>query len=251
MQYSPDNQLRLYRDLAWTWPIISPPDHYVEESEYFSRVIKENARIEVKSLLHLGCGGGHNDHTLRKHFELTGVDISKDMLALAKKLNPEATYILGDMRTVNLGRTFDAVVCLDAIMYMLTPDDLRSVFLTAWNHLEPGGVLLVVPDLFKESFPQNRTVPFTNSVGDVEITFVENYYDPDPSDDTYESTFIFLIRRGKKLEIEVDRHICGIFTSDTWRRLLGEVGFEVRRTEFKAMDGETYPVFVGIRPLNP
>jgi SAM-dependent methyltransferase len=239
----------MYRDLAWAFPIITPLEHYVEESEYFANVIRENARIEVNTLLHLGCGGGHNDHFLQRHFELTGVDISEEMLALAKKLNPEATYLLGDMRSIQLGRIFDALACLDAIPYMLTTDDLRSVFLTAWNHLEPGGVLLVVPDLFKESFQQNKTVPFTNSVGDVEITFVENYYDPDPSDDTYESTFIFLIRRGKKLEVEVDRHICGIFTSDTWHRLLGEVGFEVRRTEFKAMDGETYPVFVGVRPL--
>jgi len=243
----------MYRDLSWTWPIISPPDHYVEESEYFSRVIKENARIEVKTLLHLGCGGGHNDHTLQRHFELIGVDLSEDMLGLARKLNPEATYLIGDMRSVWLGRTFDAVACLDAITYILTADDLRSTFATAWNHLKPGGVLLVVPDLFKESFQkfqQNKTVPFTNSVGGVEITFVENYYDPDPSDDTYESTFIFLIRRDRKLEIEIDRHICGVFTSDTWHRLLREVGFEVRRTEFKALDGETYPVFVGIKPLD-
>jgi len=239
----------MYRDLSWTWPIITPLDHYVEESEYFANVIRDNARIEVKTLLHLGCGGGHNDHFLQRHFELTGVDLSEAMLSLARKLNPKATYLIGDMRSVQLGRTFDAVACLDAIAHILTADDLRSTFITAWNHLEPGGVLLVVPDLFKESFPQNKTVPFTNSVGGVEITFIENYYDPDPSDDTYESTFIFLIRRGKKLEIEIDRHLCGILTSDTWHRLLREVGFEVRRTEFKAPDGETYPVFVGIKPL--
>ena len=36
----------------------------------------------------------------------------------------------------------------------------------------------------------------------MEITFIENNYDPNPEDDTYETTFIFLIREKGKLRIE-------------------------------------------------
>jgi SAM-dependent methyltransferase len=90
------DERRLYSDLAWTWPIISPVEDYIEETELFGKLIKEHSTIEVKTLLHLGCGGGHNDYTFKKHFKVTSVDISEDMLALAKKLNPEVNYQYGD-----------------------------------------------------------------------------------------------------------------------------------------------------------
>ncbi len=82
----------MYGDLAWLWPIISPPEDYAEETELFSRVIREHSRIEVKTLLHIGCGAGHNDHVFKKHFEVTGIDNSEEMLKLARELNPEVTY---------------------------------------------------------------------------------------------------------------------------------------------------------------
>lgn len=134
------DQRRLYSDLAWTWPIISPPEHYIEEAEDFRRTIMAHARIPAATLLDLGCGGGHNDWTLKKHFQVTGVDISPEMLELAARLNPEAEYLQGDMRTVRLGRLFDAVVIADSIDYMLTEVDLRAAFVTAYEHLKPGGV---------------------------------------------------------------------------------------------------------------
>ncbi|MEW6041498.1 MAG: class I SAM-dependent methyltransferase, partial [Elusimicrobiota bacterium] len=114
-----NNEKRLYHDLAWTWPIISPLEHYIEETEFFSNVIREHSKIPGKTMLHLGCGGGHNDYTLKKYFQVTGVDVSPEILELAKKLNPEVNYICEDMRTVQLGYSFDAVVAIDSIAYIL------------------------------------------------------------------------------------------------------------------------------------
>jgi SAM-dependent methyltransferase len=255
MADSSDNQLRLYGDLAWVWPIISPPDHYTGETEHFCKLIKRYAQIEVKTALHLGCGGGHNDHFLREHFEVTGVDISEAMLDLARKLNPEITYSIGDMRSVRLGRTFDAVTLLDSVCYMLTAEDLAAAFTTAYEHLNPGGVLLTAPDFTTERFPQNMSSCRTFHQGDVEIVFLENYYDPDPADSTYEATFVYLIRRAGNLQVETDRHLFGLFTSRTWRRLLKKTGFDVRQSQFKATGSvpSTYTLFIGIKPalINP
>lgn len=238
------DQRRLYGDLSWTWPIISPPEDYIQEAEEFVRAIREHSRIEVKTLLDLGCGGGHNDNTLKKHFEVTGVDVSEAMLALARRLNPEVTYFLGDMRTVRLGKTFDAVIIADSIDYMLTVEDLRAAFVTAFVHLKPGGVFCTYAEVTAENFQQNRTHCSTRAQGDVEIVFVENCYDPDPTDTTYENTFVYLIRRGGQLEIETDRHLGGIFELETWPALLREVGFEVQQMEF---DEEGIPMFVCIK----
>lgn len=110
----------------------------------------------MKSLLDLGCGGGHSDYTLKKHFEVTGVDVSEAMLALAKRLNPEVTYSLGDMRTVQLGKTFDAVTIFDSINYMLAVEDLGAAFVTAFKHLKPGGGFLTLVEETPERSQQNR-----------------------------------------------------------------------------------------------
>ena len=106
---------RLYDDLAWLWPILSDPAHYREEAASYRDAIRGHATISTRTLLDLGCGGGHNDLHLKLDFQVTGVDLSAGMLEHARQLNPEATYIHGDVRTVRLGRAFDAVIIADAI----------------------------------------------------------------------------------------------------------------------------------------
>ncbi|NIM04587.1 MAG: methyltransferase domain-containing protein, partial [Armatimonadetes bacterium] len=100
------DERRLYGDLAWIWPIISSSDEYVQESEQFCELVRRHSHLQPKTLLNLGCGGGRNDFTLKKHFQVTGVDISEDMLETAKRVNPEVTYLVGDMRSLQLGKTF-------------------------------------------------------------------------------------------------------------------------------------------------
>lgn len=240
----PNDQRRLYGDLAWTWPIISPPEDYVAEAEAFIKAVRDHARIETKTLLDLGCGGGHNDFTLKKHFEITGVDVSEQMLALARKLNPEGTYLVGDMRTVRLGGEFDAVMCADSIDYMLTEDDLRSAFVTAFIHLKPGGVFFTYGEITRENFEQNKVRFSTRARDDVEVTFIENYFDPDDSDTTHEGVFIYLIRRAGQLQIEIDRHLFGFFPLETWHRLLTDAGFEVH-----SVDCGRAQTFACVKPL--
>lgn len=239
-----NDQRRLYADLAWTWPIISPPEEYVDEAEVFERHIHQRSP-RARTLLHLGCGGGHIDYTLKKHFDITGVDISDDMLSLARRLNPDVEYLLGDMRSVRLDRVFDAVVIADSIAYMLTESELRAAFETAFVHLRAGGVFLTYAEATREHFKQNQTECSVYARGDVEIAFVENYYDPDPADTVFDATYVYLIRRGGRLNVETDHHIVGLFPLATWQRLLKEVGFEVEQVEFE----EGIPLFVGLKLL--
>ncbi len=242
--------MRLYKDLSWTWPIISPPKDYIEEVEFFVVKIKEYAKINTKSLLNLGCGGGHMDWTLKKQFDMTSIDISPDMLALARKLNPEVNYIEEDMRTVRLDRKFDTVIIHDSILYMQTLDELKAAFLTAYEHLKDNGLMITYCEEWPEHFVQNKVRTQTEIKDNVEIIFIENYYDPYPNDTTYEGTFIYLIRCDGKLEVQKDFHTMGIFPLDDWRRKIKEVGFSLIETKFTHSDftdDESYPMFVGIK----
>ena len=61
------------------------------------------------------------------------------MLEVSKALNPQCEHILGDMRTLRMDRSFDAVFIHDAIMHMTTREDLRAAMETAFVHCRPGG----------------------------------------------------------------------------------------------------------------
>jgi len=240
---------RLYKDLAWTWPIISPPEHYIKESEEIKRAILKYSKIPVKTLLNLGCGGGHVDWVLKKYFRITSIDISKNMLKLAKKLNPEVIYLQGDMRKVKLNTKFDAVLIHDSINYMLTKKDLKAAFKIGYNHLKSGGVLITFVEEHGR-LKQNKIQYSNRKKGTIEITFIEHYYDPNPKDTTFEGTFIFLIRKNKKLEIHTDRHLGGIFPLNTWFRLLRKVGFKVRKVKDRDAvtdEGNAIPTLVCLK----
>ena len=242
---------RLYHDLAWIWPIVSPPEEYVEETEFFRRVIKEKTEINVQTLLHLGCGGGRNDFTFQKHFAVTGVDISEEMLALAKELNPASEYIHGDMRSVRLGKTFDCIAALDSVNYMITEEELSQLFRTAHEHLNPGGIFLTVVEESCERFKQNRTISSTHSRGNTQITFIENGFDPNPDDNHFEMTFIYLVRDKDGLKIYTDSHIWGLFKMDTWHRLLKKTGFDIQELKFEHstfLEDEFLPMLVCTKP---
>ncbi len=197
------------------------------EARQFRDFLRKAASIHVREVLHLGCGGGHVDSQLKRYLRIVGVDISPTMLRLARRLNPEVSYLRGDMRSVRIGRTFDGALISDAVAYMSTPRDLARAFATAFRHLKPGGAFVTYAEHTPDRFEQNWTKPIQGRRGRDEVVFVENRYDPDPRDTTFESTFVFIIRRRGRLTVETDRHELGLFPVATWRKALREEGFQV------------------------
>ena len=122
---------RFYGDLAGWWPLISPPGEYAEEAAYIATILG-SASIPVGDVLELGSGGGHNAVHLKATFSMTLVDLSEGMLEVSRRLNPDCAHHLGDLRTVRLGRSFDAVLVHDAVDYMVTEADLGQAVETAF-----------------------------------------------------------------------------------------------------------------------
>ncbi|HOX87697.1 MAG TPA: class I SAM-dependent methyltransferase [bacterium] len=250
----PNQTCRLYSDLAWLWPMWGDPaDQYARYCEHVVQLIERYSRRPVKTLLDLTCGGGKNIFNLKSRYQVTGLDLSPDMLKIAKQLNPTCDFIQGDIRTFSLGKTFDAVLMDDGISYMTTRADLSAALQNAFNHLNPGGVLILTLDATKESFQQNQTTA-TPASGPakpehVDVVFVENNYDPDPEDECCEATMLFLIREHGVLRIEQDRHLLGLFPLKVWLQILNEVGFTLNCDPYSE-DGTEYTTFSCFKSLN-
>ena len=148
------------------------------------------------------------------------------MLAVSRDLNPECEHFEGDMRTVRLGRTFDAVFVHDAVVYMTTEADLRKVIETVFVHLRPGGAAVLAPDYVAETFAESSDEGGEDGVGDgASMRWIEWVFDPDPSDTTYEAHYCGMIREGGKVRPFHDVHLEGLFPRATWHELLRSAGF--------------------------
>lgn len=123
---------------------------YSGEASYISGLIKRHSP-GARKVLDLGCGTGRHDLLLWKMgYDVYGVDRSEEMLAVANgqlaSLDPQPStlnFSLGDIRTVRLDHTFDAVISLfHVISYQITNADIAAAFATAMAHLNPGGLFI-------------------------------------------------------------------------------------------------------------
>ncbi len=103
-----------------------------------------SAGVEARSVLDLGCGTGNSSAPfVARGLSLTGIDLSSEMLAVARRKLPDATFVHGDFTSFDLGRTFDMVVSVfDSLNNLLDPDDFRRTAARALAHLHPGGLFI-------------------------------------------------------------------------------------------------------------
>ena len=237
--------MKLYAELAEWWPLLSSPGEYAEEATRFHELIASACASPPRTLLELGSGGGNNALHLKKHYAMTLSDVSWQMLAVSRALNPECEHVVGDMRTLRLGRTFGAVFVHDAVDYMATEGDLRAAIDTAAVHCEAGGVAVFVPDYVGETFRPGTDYGGHDGDDGRGARYLEWSYDLDPSDVTYQVEFAILLREASgDVRIVHDRHTFGVFPRDVWLRLLHDAGFVTSI----ATDRWKREIFVAKRP---
>ncbi len=249
-----EEQPTLYGELAPWFHLLTAPEGYALGAEHALRVLTEAIGGPPGTILELGSGGGNNASHMKAHAELTLTDISAEMLALSRTVNPGCEHIQGDMRTLRLGRVFDAVFVHDAIAYLTTEDDLRAAFLTAWVHLRPGGAALFEPDHLRETFAPSTDHGGHDGGAGVgrSLRYLQWRWDPDPTDTWYFDDFAYLLRDvDGSIRAMADRHRLGLFPRATWLELLSEVGFDGIETLPSAYDDEVgAEVFLARRPAS-
>ena len=230
--------MKLYDELAEWWPVFSDPKEYRAEAAHVARVLRKSTKPPPRTVLELGSGGGNSALHLKAQFAMTLVDRSPQMLKVSRKVNPDCEHVKGDIRTLRLGRTFDAVYVHDAICHMTNERELRAVMETAHEHCRPGGVALFVPDFVRETFVAGTDQGGSDSPGR-QLRFLQWVFDPDPTDTTYQVDFAILLRnKTGNARVAHDRHILGLFPRARWLRLLRDVGLKpvvVRDDEVREM----------------
>lgn len=228
-----------YGELAPWWPLISPVEEYADEMAFVARVLRE-AVPGARTLLELGSGGGHGAAHLRGTFAMTLVDLSEAMLAVSRRLNAGCRHVVGDMRTVRLHETFDAVLVHDAIDYMIDEADLAAAVETAWIHCRPGGAALFVPDDLRETFEPGTDCGGSDGTDGRGVRYLEWTWDPDPHDTWVATEYAFVLRDADgSIRTAHETHRTGLFDRATWTRVLEGQGFVVRAIDEETDDDRT------------
>ena len=244
---------RMYDEFAHLWAQVSAPEDYAEEAEHWRAALddllgpaEEGARHHI---LEQGVGGGNNLSHLTPYFDATAVDLSPQMLENSRRLNPGVEHHVGDMRTVRLGRRFDAVLVHDAISYLLTEDDVLATLETARAHLRSGGVFITGPDWFKGQYDLPHFTHKRGAAG--KLSYGMFAHDPDPEDSEIETIFTYHIADPETgyVRVEIDRHRNGIFTLERWLELIAQAGFEPGTRPYPVHDdGRTGYLLTGLLP---
>jgi len=220
-----------YGTLAPWWPLISPVDEYAGEAQQFLRLIEARAPT-ARTLLELGSGGGHNAFYLKSRFAMTLSDLSEAMLASSANLNPECEHVQGDMRNLDLRRSFDVVFVHDAIDYMTTEADLEAALRTAHRHLEPGGLAVFVPDQVRERFESGSECGGADAPDGRGLRFLEWTADLDARGTSGSTHYSFLVRAADgSVQSFHEEHVFGVFPETTWVKLLERAGFDVEAVD--------------------
>jgi SAM-dependent methyltransferase len=124
---------------------------YAAEANYVARTVR-SVNPGTRSILEFGSGTGRHGRLLAaRGFNVHGIERSSHMVSMAHATPtppvPAAggsfTCEVGDVRSINLGKTFDAVIALfHVVSYQTTNEDLQAVFRAAARHLQVGGVFL-------------------------------------------------------------------------------------------------------------
>jgi hypothetical protein len=244
----------MYDEFADWFHLITAPSEYVEEAGFYLARLKDTATRPVHTLLELGSGGGNNAFHYKRELALVVLsDISRAMLEVSQRINPELDHVHGDMRALRLGRTFNAVLAHDAISYMTSEADLEHAMRTAFVHLEPGGAALFAPDHTRENFAARTETDCGGNDGDDgrAVRYLEWTYDSDPNDSTYAADYAFILHApGEPARVAQDTHTCGLFSRATWLELMQRVGFtDAHGIEFEHSEvpAGALEVFVGRR----
>lgn len=204
---------------------------YVKDVEYAAEAgkVKELlTRHGVPSqadLLVLACGTGGHVPYFRGDYRVSGLDLSEDMLGLAKKKFPDLRFHAGNLIDFQLDAEFDAMVCLyGSIGFVRTVENLQACMRRIAAHLRPGGVVLITPWSTVEDF-QDAIVVDAADRPDWKIARMEQVRLKEPN--IVEVTFHHLLGQNNEVSYHRQSMEIGLFTREEYTSAMTDAGLEV------------------------
>lgn len=236
----------MFRRSARFYDAIYSFKDYETEAARVASIIRTR-RPDAASVLDVACGtGAHLEH-LAKAFAVEGLDLDPDLLAIARERLPGVSLHEADMRSFDLGRTFDAVTCLfSAIGYVRGTAELAAAASAMARHLTPGGAIVVEPWFSPEAWQTGHIAARFVDEPDVKIARMNVSEAPEP-DGTLTLHFHYLLVTRDGVEHFTEDHITTLFTREQYLEAFGVAGLDVEFDSDGLMPGRG--LIVGVAPF--
>lgn len=233
----------VYAQIARYYDKIYGFKDYASEAQRLRSVVDSRLRTGRRRLLDVACGTGLHLEHLRECFDVEGLDVSPEMLEVARQRNPGVLFHQADMTDFDLGRSFDVVTCLfSSIGYVRTADVLGRALSCMSKHLVSGGLLIVEPWFTPDVWhPNNVHMALVDEpelkIARVNTSFVDgrlSYFD-----------LHYLIGTPDGTEHMVEHHELGLFETEEMLAAMTGLGLSVTYDK-EGLSGRG--LFVALRP---
>jgi len=241
---------QLYRNFANYYDKIYSEVDYEGEVNFIKWAVNKHKTSSSNFLMDVACGTGTHVEKLMDNFNVTGVDISPQMLEIARKKVPTANFIQGDMKSLETESMFDVITCIfSAIHYNRNLKELESTLQNFYDQLNPGGILIFDLSLNKNNWIEGLVSVDTVVEEDLKIARI---CQSRLKDGLFNANFVFLVKDQGEFDFDIDQHELGVFDVEEVISLMENTKFETfvyaGFTDEKWINnsGER-PVFVGIK----
>lgn len=236
----------LYGDLARYYDLIYSFKDYKKEVVRIKALVSKYKKSEGKELLDVASGTGHHLEYLKDEFSCIGVDVSNEILEVARKNVKGVVFKQADMTTLNLGKKFDVITCLfSSIGYVKTCKNLRKTIRNFSRHLKKGGVVLIEPWFTKSTYISGSPHMSIYDGKDIKIARL-NVSELRGSLSVMDMHYL-IAEKDKEVKHFVDRHELGLFGIDETLKIMKTAGLQPKFLKHGLMPERG--MFLGVKQL--
>jgi SAM-dependent methyltransferase len=211
-----------YYDAIYHWK------KYDQESLRLRELLAAEGVRDGERIIEAACGTGSHLVHLKQWFEVSGFDISEDMLRIARAKLPGVKLFRADMADFAIEEPCDALVCLfSSIGYVFPEERLRAAARHFARAVRRGGVLIIEPWLNPETFVPGRQSMQTFSNDDLCLCRMA-VGQREGERSIFDFNWLAVERDRKAVEHFIDRHELWLYSTDQLLNAVGDAGFECR-----------------------
>ncbi|OZM57768.1 SAM-dependent methyltransferase [Lottiidibacillus patelloidae] len=217
-----------YHEFAYYYDLLMSDVPYDKWEEFVSKQI-EKYKISGKQLLDLGCGTGSLAIPFaRKGYDVTGMDLSIEMLAIANNKarheNCNIHFVEQDMREFESHLQYDIIgIFCDSLNYLQSKEDVLQTFKKVYDHLQDDGLFIF--DVHSEYKINHIFNNYSYGSNEENFSFIWNCFEGSETNSIeHELTFFVESKEGEYSRFD-ELHMQRTFALDTYKTLLKEAGF--------------------------
>ncbi|SFZ92820.1 Methyltransferase domain-containing protein [Flaviramulus basaltis] len=221
--------------------------NYKEEFQFYSNIINTHSK---HSVLEIGCGTGHlAKYFLESSIHYKGLDLSKDMISLSKKRNPQGWFQQGDMTNFKLNtKTASTIITARTTSYLLTNEAVHNALKSIHYNLEMHGILCFDFIDANRFFPiiKNEEIMIHEATINNKHYYRESLMKPNKRKDNFMfhwDAVYFEKLNDKAIKLTEDQSVVRAFTKNEWELFLHLNNFElIEFIDRKSYAFDTYVV---------